>query len=62
MPCAAQLTAVDAASLIGVSQPRVSELRRGKIDKFTIDTLVNMLARTGMETRVSLRRMRYPAA
>jgi predicted XRE-type DNA-binding protein len=56
------MTQVDAAALLGVSQPRISELRRGQIDKFTIDTLVNMLARAGLQTRVSLKRTRRPAA
>ena len=37
----------EAAEVFGVHQPRISELMRGKIDKFTIDVLVNMLARVG---------------
>ncbi len=36
-----------AAEIFGVHQPRISDLMRGKIDKFTIDMLVNMLARVG---------------
>ena len=39
------LTQVQAAKLFGVSQPRVSDLVRGKISLFTIDMLVNMLAK-----------------
>ena len=39
------LTQETAARLMGVSQPRVSDLKTGKIDKFTIDMLVNMLAK-----------------
>lgn len=41
------LTQKKAAELMGVSQPRISNLVKGKIDMFTIDTLVNMLARVG---------------
>jgi predicted XRE-type DNA-binding protein len=43
------------AKLLGVTQPRVSDLMRGKIDIFGLDTLVNMAARAGlrMELRVS---------
>lgn len=41
------LTQAQAAKLFGVSQPRVSDLVRGKIALFTIDMLVNMLARAG---------------
>jgi predicted XRE-type DNA-binding protein len=48
-----KLTQCSVASLLGVTQPRISDLIRGKIDLFSIDTLVNMLARAGM--RVQLR-------
>ena len=40
-----KLTQEVAAQLMGVSQPRISDLKTGKIDKFTIDMLVNMLAK-----------------
>jgi predicted XRE-type DNA-binding protein len=43
-----------AAALCNVSQPRVSDLTRGKIGLFTIDALVNMLAHAGVTLRVSL--------
>ena len=46
------LTQARAAKLMGVAQPRVSDLVRGKIDLFSIDALVAMLARLG--ARVSL--------
>lgn len=42
-----------AAKLLGVTQPRVSDLMRGRVDLFAIDTLVNMLAAAGL--RVELR-------
>ncbi len=38
------LTQSAAAKLFGVTQPRISDLVRGKIDLFSIDSLVNMLA------------------
>ena len=38
------LTQSAAARLFGVTQPRISDLVRGKIDLFSIDSLVNMLA------------------
>jgi predicted XRE-type DNA-binding protein len=37
-----------AAKLFGVTQPRVSDLMRGKIELFGLDTLVNMLAAAGL--------------
>jgi predicted XRE-type DNA-binding protein len=42
-----------AAKAFGVTQPRISDLMRGKIDLFAIDSLVNMLATAGL--RVELR-------
>lgn len=41
------LSQSDAARLFGVTQPRVSNLLRGKIDLFALDTLVNMVSATG---------------
>jgi predicted XRE-type DNA-binding protein len=45
---ARDLTQADAGALLGVAQPRVSDLLRGKIERFTIDALVNMLGRAGV--------------
>ena len=38
-------TQIQAAKALGVTQPRVSDLKRGKIELFTIDMLVNMLTK-----------------
>ena len=46
------LTQVRAATLFGVSQPRVSDLMRGKIDLFSIDALIEMLARAGVRVEL----------
>ena len=46
---ARDVTQAEAAKLFGVSQPRVSDLVRGKVDLFSIDMLVDMLARAGMK-------------
>ena len=48
----------DAAALFGVAQPRVSDLVRGKIELFSIDTLVGMLAAAGVRVDIELRRVR----
>lgn len=42
------LTQSEAARLFGVSQPRVSDVVRGRVHRFTIDALVEMLARAGV--------------
>ena len=46
------LTQSDAARLFGVTQPRISNLVRGRVDLFSIDTLVDMLARAGIHVDV----------
>lgn len=56
------MTQAQAATLLGVSQPRISHLARGKIGLFTIDTLVNMLAHAGARMSISVKRPRRPAA
>ncbi|MGH7771827.1 MAG: helix-turn-helix domain-containing protein [Candidatus Binatia bacterium] len=48
------LTQAQAADLFKVTQPRISDLVRGKIDIFSIDTLVSMLACAGVRVKVSL--------
>lgn len=48
-----KLTQAAAAALLDVSQPRISDLVRGKIGLFSIDALVDMLAR--VEVRVEVR-------
>lgn len=48
------LTQTDAADLFGTTQPRISELMRGKIDQFTIDSLVNMLSHAGVRVELHL--------
>lgn len=43
-----------AAKVFGVTQPRVSDLMRGKIELFGLDTLVNMLAAAGLHVEVHI--------
>jgi predicted XRE-type DNA-binding protein len=35
----------DIAALIGTDRPRISELRRGKLDRFSLETLIRYLTR-----------------
>jgi predicted XRE-type DNA-binding protein len=42
--------------LLGVTQPRISDLMRGKIDLFSLDTLVNMLAAAGLKVEIKLKK------
>ncbi len=50
------LTQSQAAELLGVTQPRVSDLVRGKIDRFSIDTLITMLGHAGVGVQIVLGR------
>ena len=49
---ARSLTQADAAALFGVTQPRISDLVRGRIDLFSIDTLVDMLGHAGVRVKL----------
>ena len=48
------MTQAGAAERMGVSQPRISELMRGKINLFSIDKLVCMAAHAGLQVTVAL--------
>lgn len=48
-------TQAEAAGVFGVTQPRVSDLVRGKIDRFGIDALVNMAAAAGLRIELDVR-------
>ncbi|MFN8938487.1 MAG: helix-turn-helix domain-containing protein [Acidobacteriota bacterium] len=39
----------DAAKRLGLSQPRIADLKRGKISRFSLDALVSMILDAGME-------------
>lgn len=41
-------TQAEAAKKLHVSQPRISDLTRGKISRFSLDMLVNMLTHAGV--------------
>ena len=43
------------AKVLGVSQPRVSDLLRGRIDLFSTDALIDMLGRLGARIRLSVK-------
>ncbi|MCR4309213.1 MAG: XRE family transcriptional regulator [Deltaproteobacteria bacterium] len=48
------LKQADVAVLLGVTQPRVSDLYQGKIHLFSIDTLVDMLAHAGVRIKFAV--------
>src|SRR5881397_1498126 len=50
-----RLRQIQAARILGVSQPRVSDLLRGRIDLFSTDALIDMLSRLGARVRLSVK-------
>lgn len=51
------MTQAEAARQLGVTQPRVSDLTRGRIDLFSIDGLVNMLTAAGLHLDLRVRKV-----
>ena len=45
-------TQTETAHQLGITQPRVSDLLRGKLSKFSLDALVKMLARLGSDVQL----------
>lgn len=56
------LTQAASAKLLHVTQPRVSDLLRGRIDLFSTDALIDMLARLGVHVRFVLKPARNRVA
>jgi predicted XRE-type DNA-binding protein len=44
----------EAAKLLGVTQPLMSDLMRGKIELFGLDTLVNMIGAAGLHVEMRI--------
>ncbi len=56
------MSQAEAARLLGVTQPRVSELVRGKISYFALDKLVNMAAKAGLTVVLKVQKRDLAAA
>jgi predicted XRE-type DNA-binding protein len=48
------MTQAEAANVLGVTQARVSDVKRGKINRFSMDLLVRLAARAGLKPRLKL--------
>ena len=48
------MTQQAAAKSLGLTQPRLNDLLRGRLDKFSLDMLVNVLARAGKHVKVTI--------
>lgn len=49
------LTQAAAAKRLGLTQPRMNDLLRGRINKFSLDALINVATRAGLTVRVEVR-------
>ena len=50
------MTQADAARGLGITQPRLNQLLKGKIQLFSLDALVNMLAQAGMRVNMTVKK------
>ncbi len=50
------MTQADAARELGITQPRLNQLLKGKIQLFSLDALVNMLAQAGMRVNMTVKK------
>lgn len=50
-----RLTQAQAAKVLGTNQPTVSDLMRGKINKFSLERLIGFLTALGQEVEISVR-------
>ena len=48
-------TQARAARRLGITQPRLNDLMHGKIDKFSLDTLLTLATRAGLRVKVDVR-------
>lgn len=47
-------TQAEAATECGVTQPRINDLLRGRVSRFSLDALVNIAAALGRQVRIKL--------
>lgn len=50
------LTQAEAARQFGITQPRLNQLLKGKIQLFSLDALVNMLSQAGMRVSMTVKK------
>ena len=49
------ITQAQAARRLGITQPRLNDLLHGKINKFSLDTLMTLATRAGLKVRIDVR-------
>ena len=46
----------EAAEMLCITQPRLNDLLKGRIEKFSLDALVNILASAGMQVKMTVKK------
>jgi predicted XRE-type DNA-binding protein len=49
-----KVSQTDAARRLGLTQPRLNDLMRGRIDKFSLDALINLAQKAGLTVRIKI--------
>ncbi len=49
-----KISQADAARRLGITQPRLNDLLRGKIDKFSLGTLIDLATLAGLTVRIDI--------
>ena len=49
-------TQAEKATTLGITQPRLNDLLRGRVDKFSLDALVNLVVRAGLRVDLKVKR------
>ena len=49
-----KITQTQAARRLGITKPRLNDLLRGKIDRFSLDTLINLATLAGLTVRIDI--------
>ena len=55
-----KLTRVEAGKLLGIPQPRVSDLARGRLGRFSLEKLIDFAKRLGNDVEIRLKPSRTP--
>jgi predicted XRE-type DNA-binding protein len=50
------VTQAEAARRLGITQPRLNDLLRGRITNFSLDTLINLAGQAGLTVRLDIAR------
>lgn len=51
------MTQAKAARRLGITQPRLNDLPRGRVDKFSLDTLMTLATRAGLKVKIDVRKV-----